>query len=91
MGGGMPQLEDAERKSRTRVKFRELSVPRRVGIVVLGAIQLTLLIVAQVDIQRRAADEVNGPKALWRLLCLINFVGPLSYFRWGRRSGRANA
>lgn len=82
MEDGMRQLKDAKRK----VKFSELSVRRRVGIVLLGAIQLTLLIAAQVDIQRRPAAEVNGSKAVWRLLCLVNFIGPLSYFRWGRRN-----
>jgi hypothetical protein len=91
MDEGMWQLDDAQQKSRKRVKFSELSVPRRVGIVVLGAIQLTLLFAAQIDIQRRPADQINGAKMMWRLVCLINFVGPLSYFRWGRRSDRANA
>ncbi|MGZ6372475.1 MAG: PLDc N-terminal domain-containing protein [Candidatus Limnocylindria bacterium] len=86
MGDGMRQLKDAQRKSSTRVKFSELSVRRRVGIVLLGAIQLGLLIAAQVDIQRRPAAEVNGSRAVWRLVCLVNFVGPLSYFRWGRRN-----
>jgi hypothetical protein len=73
-----------------RVKFSELSMPARVGVVLLGAVQLTLLITAQIDISRRPAEQVNGPKAVWRLVCLINFIGPLSYFRWGRcRSGAA--
>jgi len=30
-------------------------------------------------------DQVKGPKALWRAVTLINFVGPLSYFALGRR------
>lgn len=90
MEGNLPDLEDAPPNSRARVTFSELSVPRRVGIVVLGAIQLTLLIAAQRDLQRRPADQVNGPKSIWRLVCLLNFVGPLSYFRWGRRTGSAD-
>ena len=83
MEGGM--LQDDQPKARKRVKFSELSVPKRIGVVVLGTIQLTLLLVAQIDIARRPAAEVNGPKAVWRVVCLVNFVGPLSYFRWGRR------
>lgn len=74
------------RKSRRGPRFKELSIPQRIGIVLLGAIQVSLLITAQVDIQRRPAARVNGPKAMWRLICLLNTVGPLSYFRWGRRS-----
>ena len=30
-------------------------------------------------------DQVNGRKALWAAIIAVNFVGPLSYFRWGRR------
>jgi hypothetical protein len=75
------------RKSRRRVEFSELSGPLQIGIVLIGAAQLTLMIAAQLDIQRRPAERVNGPKTMWRLVCLLNFVGPLSYFRWGRRDG----
>jgi hypothetical protein len=60
------------------------SARSRVGLGVLGAIQIALLIAAQVDIQRRSAREINGSKTVWRLVCLINFIGPLSYYRWGR-------
>jgi hypothetical protein len=48
-------------------------------------LQLGLLVAAELDIQRRPDASVNGPKVAWRLACLVNFVGPLSYFRWGRR------
>ncbi|HET6870850.1 MAG TPA: hypothetical protein VFH80_33370 [Solirubrobacteraceae bacterium] len=71
---------------RGSVKFSERPLASRVGIVLLGTIQVTLLVAAQLDIQRRPAEQINGPKMRWRLLCLINIIGPLSYFRWGRRS-----
>jgi hypothetical protein len=74
------------RRSRRRTTFSELSTPRRIGIVLLGAIQVSLLVAAQVDIQRRPAAQINGSKTVWRLICLLNTVGPLSYFRWGRRN-----
>jgi hypothetical protein len=74
------------RKSRRRTEFTDLSIPQRIGIVLLGTVQVSLLIAAQVDIQRRPAAQISGPKAMWRLICLLNTVGPLSYFRWGRRS-----
>ena len=54
-------------------------------MVVLAAVQLGLLIAAQRDIQRRPAPLVRGSKTRWRLVCLINFLGPLSYFTFGRR------
>lgn len=74
---------------RSRVRFSELPRRRQAGIVGLGTIQLGLLIAAERDIQRRPPDLIRGPKARWRLLCLINFLGPLSYFTFGRRSGES--
>jgi hypothetical protein len=50
-------------------------------------VQLGLLIAAERDIRRRPAALIRGPKTRWRLLCLINFLGPLSYFTFGRRKG----
>jgi hypothetical protein len=67
-------------------KFKDLPVASRVAVVTLGVLQFALLIAAEADVQRRPAGEINGPKRRWRLLCLINFIGPLSYFRWGRRT-----
>jgi len=59
---------------------------RQAAIIGVAAWQLWLLVTSQLDISRRPADEVRGSKIMWRLICLINTVGPLAYFRWGRRS-----
>jgi len=54
--------------------------------VALGVVvQLGLLIGALTDLRRRPAAEVNGPKSVWAALCFVNFVGPLAYFRFGRK------
>jgi hypothetical protein len=74
---------------RSRVRFSELPRRRQVGTVVLATVQLGLLIAAERDIQRRPAALIRGPKTRWRLICLINFVGPLSYFTFGRRRGES--
>jgi hypothetical protein len=82
-----------EVKSRLRMrprkakKFSDLSPPRQVAVLSWLAVQLGLFVSAEVDIQRRPASEVRRRKNWWRLVCLINFLGPLSYFRWGRREG----
>ena len=72
---------------RSRVRFSELPPWRQAGIVVLGTVQFGLLIVAERDIQRRPSSLIRGPKTRWRLVCLVNFLGPLSYFAFGRRGG----
>lgn len=71
-------------KSRQRKKFTELSRDRQIALVAVSAIEIGLMLAAEVDIQRRSAAQVRGRKGWWRAICLINFVGPLSYFRWGR-------
>jgi hypothetical protein len=72
--------------SRLISEFKRLSPVRQAAIVGITAWNLTLIIAAQLDLNRRSADELRGSKALWRVACLTNTVGPLSYFRWGRRS-----
>lgn len=57
---------------------------RRVAWIA-GTIQVLLMVAAQADIQRRPAEQIKGPKWRWRLVVLLNTVGPLSYFFFGRR------
>jgi hypothetical protein len=72
-------------KRRRNKRFRELSRSRQVVLLAASGIQLALLVTAEVDLQRRAPSEIRGDRSLWRAACLINFIGPLAYFRWGRR------
>ena len=52
-------------------------------IIPLVLIQLTLMIVALVDIARR--PKTRGPKWIWVLVVIfINFIGPIVYFVLGR-------
>lgn len=66
-------------------KWADLSGNQRVAVLALGSLQLLLATRAWVDLARRPADAVNGRKTLWAALIAVNCVGPLSYFRWGRR------
>jgi len=62
-----------------------MSPPARAVTIVIGAVQIGLFLAANLDITRRPAAEIRGAsKARWRLICLLNTIGPLSYFRWGR-------
>ena len=66
-------------------KWSELSSPAKVGSVVIGVIQVSLMIAALVDIYRRPAEEINGSKAMWTGLAFINTVVPIAYFVKGRK------
>lgn len=68
-----------------RTRFSELSRGRKTLYGGATAVQLGLLSAALVDIRRRPAEQIHGPKRLWTAICFINFVGPISYFVFGRR------
>jgi len=70
-----------------RRRWRDLSTGQRVVLVLGGAVQLSLAATAWADLARRPPAMVNGRKALWAAAIGVNFVGPLAYLRWGRRSG----
>lgn len=60
--------------------WRELSPVTRKLVFVLAGVEVALLVAAQIDLARRPAALVNGSKTGWRLLTLVNLVGPLAYF-----------
>ena len=68
----------------TNRRFVDLPWPARVVIIVVGALEVGLLAAAQIDITRRPAAQIRGGKLRWRLVSLINIIGPIVYFRRGR-------
>ncbi|MHC6593140.1 hypothetical protein [Arthrobacter sp. C152] len=73
------------RVGRKKKTWKEMSTPSKVGTIVVGIIQMSLLAAAQRDISRRPAELINGPKAAWRAASFVNFVGPMGYFIFGRK------
>jgi hypothetical protein len=65
--------------------WKEMPPAARAGVVAVGIAQVSLMLAAQRDISRRPAELINGPKAAWRLAALINFIGPMGYFVFGRK------
>ena len=67
-------------------RWQDLSQRERTLVLLAGSVQLSLAATAWADLATRPAQEVNGRKALWAVLIAVNRVGPLAWFRWGRRS-----
>jgi hypothetical protein len=65
--------------------WSELTTAQRRGVLALGAVEVALAGAAWTDLVRRPAETVNGRKSWWALAIAVNFVGPLAYFRWGRK------
>jgi hypothetical protein len=66
-------------------RWKNLTDTQKIAIVLLSLLQIALLMAALRDIHRRSADQINGSKSLWTVAALVNFIGPIAYFIWGRR------
>ncbi len=69
-------------------KWRNLSESNRKLIIVVAVAESILKGAALIDLKRRPADQVRGPKWLWApVIAVINSAGvvPISYFLFGRR------
>jgi hypothetical protein len=74
-----------------RRRWSELSEQTRRLIIVGAAVEGILKIAALIDIKRRPAAQIRGPKSAWAaVVVLVNSVGlaPLVYFKLGRRTER---
>ena len=69
-----------------RRRWQDLTPGQRGAIALLGAVQLGLQAVALRDLRRRPAAQVHGSKRAWALASFVNFLGPISYLRWGREA-----
>jgi Phospholipase_D-nuclease N-terminal len=70
--------------AKLRRDFVALSPVRQSAIVAITAWNVSLIVLSQRSLNRTPARQIRGPKALWRLACLTNSLGPLAYFLWGR-------
>ena len=70
---------------KTKKTWKEMSPAARASFVAIGIAQVSLMLAAQRDISKRPAEQINGPKAAWRLAAMINFIGPMGYFVLGRK------
>ena len=71
----------------SNTRWSDLTSTQQLLIIGLGAVELVLTATALVDLARRPADQVRGPKPLWVLGCLVQPVGPLAYLVLGKRPG----
>jgi hypothetical protein len=71
-----------------RRRWSDLSEGTRRFIIVTAVAESILKGAALIDIKRRPADQIRGPKWLWvPVVTVVNSLGivPISYFVFGRR------
>ena len=72
-----------------RRRWSDLSEGTRRLIIVTAVAESILKGAALIDIKRRPADQIRGPKWLWvPVVAVVNSLGivPISYFLFGRRT-----
>lgn len=65
-----------------------ISVGARVGLAVVGVVQLAFAFLAFWDLAWRNEKDVVGPKPVWIPVILVNWIGPAAYFLFGIRHRR---
>jgi hypothetical protein len=68
-----------------RKRWNDLSEAQKASTVAAAAVQIALAAAAWTDLARRPAERVRGPKAAWAVAIAVNFIGPMSYFAFGRQ------
>ena len=66
-------------------KWSDMSPLQRRLIIAAGAGEACLKAAMLIDLRHRPASQIRGSKWLWTPLALVNFLGPVSYFAFGRR------
>ncbi len=65
--------------------WSQLDSKERKSILVVGTAQVALMGAALWDLYHHPANRVRGSKKLWAPVCLVNFIGPITYFLVGRK------
>lgn len=66
-------------------RWQDLSNRQKTLVILAGMVQFLLLGAALRDIRRRPAEQINGSKRVWTLATFVNYIGPISYFVFGRK------
>ena len=68
-------------------RWSDLTPAQQGLILASAAVELALTATAIIDLARRPADQIRGPKPLWLLGCIVQPLGPIAYLALGRRPG----
>ena len=68
-------------------RWSDLSPRQRTLIILAASVETTLKVVMLIDLRKRPADQVRGPKRAWAATALLGTAGlaPLTYLIFGRR------
>ena len=67
-------------------RWSDFSTMQRICVIVMGVLQVGLLAAGLWDLAHRKPEEVRGDKRFWWGLMFVNWIGPIAYFTYGRKS-----
>ena len=70
---------------RTKKQWSDLSPQQQKLIIAGGIVELVLTSAALIDLALRPSSDVRGPKLAWLAGFVVQPVGPIAYFAFGRR------
>ncbi len=65
-----------------------VSTGGKIGLGLLGIVQVAFAFLAFWDLAFRDASEIRGPKPAWIPAILVNWIGPAAYFLVGIKHRR---
>jgi hypothetical protein len=68
-----------------RKRWADLSGPQKAGIIIGGTLQIGLLVAGLWDVAHRKPEELRGNRRFWIGFMFVDWIGPLSYFAYGRK------
>jgi hypothetical protein len=74
-----------------RKRWSDMTPAQQTAVLVTASVQISLAATAWIDLARRPAAQVRGNKVAWALAIAVNFVGPISYFAFGRLPSTATS
>jgi Phospholipase_D-nuclease N-terminal len=68
-----------------RRSLRDLSTSQKAALAAGAAAQNALLVAALIDLRRRPRRQIRGDKRWWTAGVFVSWIGPISYFTYGRK------
>lgn len=73
-------------KKNMKQRWNDMTPGKRVVVMVLTSVQVSLAVTAWTDLAKRPANQVDGKKGMWAAIIAVNFIGPVAYFLKGRQA-----
>jgi hypothetical protein len=67
-------------------RWGDLSGLQKTGIIIGGTLQIGLLVAGLWDVAHRKPEELRGNRRFWIGFMFVDWIGPLTYFAYGRKN-----